>query len=132
MECFVAYTRLTPIDLLAQTLNAWDKSKIIPAAIQCKPVTFEFDRRVAAEGLATGDYILADVGCLPKRSKPINAAVKMLYQANGSPVGMVVAEGFRVCRKGVIDKWPMKESADYGPEHRLAYERKGYKVVDAV
>ena len=131
MECFVAYTKFTPVEDLAQTLNAWDRPKIIPAAIECKPVSFEFDRRVVAEGLATGDYILADVGCTPKRSKPINIAVKMLYQANGSPVGMVVAQGFRVCRKGVIDKWPMKESADYNNEHRLAYELKGYKVVDA-
>lgn len=131
MDVFVAYTRFTPIPVLSATLEAWDKPKLKPAAIECNPVRFEFDRRIAAEGLAEGDYILADVGSHPKRTKAITTAVKMLYQANGSPVGMVVATHFRVCRKGIIDKWPQKESATYDAEHRLAYELKGYKVVDA-
>lgn len=131
MDCFIGYTKFTDVRLLGATLEAWGKIKgIEPAAIQCEYIKYEFHRRVAAEGLSTSDYIIVDVGCVPKNSKELARAIRCLYEKNGSPVGMVSSLGVKICRKGVVDKWPAKTTPTYELEHRQAYEMKGYKVVE--
>ncbi len=131
MDIFVGYTKFMDIKILGATLDSWEKIEgCTPAAIECQADKYEFFRRRAAEGLAQGDYILADIGCIPKSQRAIQEAVQMLYLENGSTVGMVGVHGVRVCRKGVVDKWPARQTNDYDFEHKQAYEMKGYKVVE--
>ena len=50
---------------LRDTLIAWDKPQYEPVAIEVKAVKRDILRRVAAEGLSRGDYIIADLGSEP-------------------------------------------------------------------
>lgn len=70
-EVFIAYTLKTPISLLRETLEAWDTEEYEPVAIEVKENRMEMLAQIAAEGLAKGDYILADLGTKPGDEKGV-------------------------------------------------------------
>lgn len=129
MDVFIAYTKQTEVQELGETLEAWDKVEgAEPAAVECQPRKFEIQRRVAAENLASGDYILCDVGYIPTYPAFVEYAEKLLKEHPN--VGMFQMKGgVYICRKGVVDKWPEKKSEFYIPEHVWAYQLKGYEVL---
>lgn len=128
MQVFVAYTKQSSIHELAQTLEAWEKIDYAePAAIECPKTRFELYRRISAEHLSTGDYILCDLGYVPTYPDFIIYAERLLREA--TKVGMFnMKGGIFICRKGIVDKWPVKKSDFYIPEHVQAYKLKGYEV----
>lgn len=79
--------------------------------------------------MAQGDYFLIDLGCIPRSKTQVRRAIKFLYPKNGEQIGMIGSTGARLCRKGVIDKWPVRKTDSYDEEHQMAYEMKGYKVL---
>lgn len=69
-EVFVAYTRDTNVRELRDTLEAWDiEGEYEPIAIaighKTNPEKHDLVRIVAAEGIAKGDYIIANLGTRP-------------------------------------------------------------------
>lgn len=133
MEVFVAYTKHDSIELLEKTLEAWDDDDTEPVAIECKQGKFQIHRRVIAENLATGDYVLADIGYGPAIPGFAKVATELLEKH--SKVGMI-GQGTKgnphsvvICRKGIITHWPTPRSETYIPEHVEAYRLKGYKPL---
>jgi hypothetical protein len=140
MEVFVGYTKLTSIDELGATLNAWDIEGFEPVAIQCTAAKYELFRRITAERLSTGDYILSDLGCHPMEDGFAESAQRTLDDNPDVGLVGVLREGANtkvntlpfgvvICRKGVVDKWPDKKSLTYVQEHAKAYELKGYRSM---
>lgn len=129
MDIFIAFTKQSNVHELDETLEAWEKVDLAePAAIECPVSKFEIARRVCAENLASGDYILCDIGYIPTYPSFIHYAERLLKE--NPKVGMFQMKGgVYICRKGVVDKWPVKKSSFYIPEHVLAYRRKGYEVL---
>jgi hypothetical protein len=126
VEVFIGYTLRSDIRELAVTLDAWDKiDDMEPVAIECPRMKFELIRRVTAENMASGDYIVGDLGCIP--TEDVVEAAKSLYEGK---TGMIGKHGVRICRKSVITGWPMKATDSYDAEHVMAYELKGYKVIE--
>jgi hypothetical protein len=122
----LAYTLRSDIRELAITLDAWDKmDDMEPIAIECSRMKYEITRRVAAENMAKGDYILGDLGCIP--TEDVVEAILSLY--NGK-TGMIGKHGVRICRKSIVTGWPMKATDSYDDEHAMAYELRGYKVIE--
>jgi hypothetical protein len=64
-EVFVPYAGNADIHLLGLTMDAWDTRKYEPVAILVKNPGNETICRVAAETVARGDYILAELGTKP-------------------------------------------------------------------
>lgn len=116
---------------LAATLEAWEKvPEAEPVAIQVPRKKYEIIRRVTAENMAKGDYILCDLGCVPTVDDV--AAISKQYFSQDEKVGMILfgkGSGVRVCRKGIVEKWPKKESLNYQKEHEIAYAIEGYTVL---
>lgn len=100
-----------------------------PIAIEVPLKKYEIIRRVTAENMSKGHYILCDLGCLPDSENIVDIAEEALSQSDKigmlrfSPDGAV-----RVCRKGIIEKWPKKETQNYNHEHEMAYLVEGYLV----
>lgn len=130
LEVFVAYTKGSSIAELEATLNGWDLEGLEPVAIECGLKKFEITRRVTAENLSLGDYILAELGCTPVEEDFAARAEKFL--AENPAVGLVElpsgADVF-VCRKKVVDKWPTPRTESYLKEHREAYQLKGFEAT---
>lgn len=136
MQAFICFHLHHPFDWLAQTLDEWDKIPgIVPEAMQCPFDNFEVSRRVAVEGVATGDYILVDIGALPVERH----TVSLLRGAMKKKVGMVTASredgsnhnvGVRLCRKGVVKRWPSPElGKPYDQQHSEAYKLEGFDTI---
>jgi len=68
-EVFIAFTKNSNILELENTLTAWDTKDYEPVGIQVQAHAFDKLRLVAAEGMARGDYILADLGSSPNSPK---------------------------------------------------------------
>lgn len=130
LEVFVAYTKGSKIEELEATLNSWELDGLEPVAIECGLKKFEITRRVTAENLSRGDYILAGLGVAPVEEDFGKRAEKFL--AEHPTVGLVeLPSGMDVfvCRKKVVDKWPMPRTESYMKEHREAYELKGFAAT---
>lgn len=130
MQVFIAYTEKSLIGDLTRTLYAWDRvQKSEPVAIQVPEKKYELIRRVTAENMSEGDYILADIGCVPN-SELVVKEISAILEGD-EKVGMIQfsPEGaVRACRKGIIEKWPQNKSGLYQQEHEQAYLTEGYKV----
>lgn len=130
MEIFIAYTKDSLLSDLSNTLEAWDKvPDAEPIAIEVPDRKYEIIRRVTAENMASGDYILCDLGCVPNEEQVIETAQQILAQ--DEKIGMIrlsPESGVRVCRKGVVEKWPKKNTPNYQHEHEMAFLLEGYLV----
>jgi len=129
LEVFIAYTKGSNIEELEATLNSWDLDGLEPVAIECGLKKFQIIRRVTAENLSHGNYVLTDLGTAPVEEDFGQRAEKCL--ADYPTVGMVeLASGVDVfvCRKGIVDKWPTPRTESYMKEHREAYLLKGYET----
>lgn len=79
--------------------------------------------------MAAGNYILCDIGCVPNKDDSVLIAEQAL-EAN-EKIGMIrflPDSEIRVCRKGIVEKWPMNKSGSYQIEHEQAYIMEGYQV----
>lgn len=110
-------------------MNGWDLPGLEPVAIQVKAgPKFELHRRVTAESVSRGTYILAEIGSIPIEEE----FAKIATEALAEDVGIVLPGGFRsaiICRKGVITHWPTPRTSSYVAEHNEAYSRLGYKTI---
>lgn len=137
IEVFVAYTGETDVKELERTLEAWKLPALEPVAIELKSKKFELHRRVTAENMSRGDYILCDLGYGPREEDFGARAGKALLEypeAGMIASGRSSAPGWDfhrvvICRKGVISHWPTPTSKDYRREHREAYTFKGYRII---
>ena len=64
-EVFIAFTKTSNIRQLERTMDAWDTEEYEPVGIQVQAAQFDKLRAVAAEGMAKGDYLIADLGSKP-------------------------------------------------------------------
>jgi hypothetical protein len=130
IEVFVGFTKESPFKELEQTLEAWDLPGLEPVAILVKPEKFELHRRVTAEKISLGDYIVATLGYGPDEEEFGDIAERELRR--NPNVGMILPDGLLtavVCRKGIVTHWPTPRSVSYNEEHIQAYERVGFKVI---
>jgi len=129
VEIFIAYTKDSLIKDLTNTLEAWDKiPNAEPIAIEVPAKKYEIIRRVTAENMAKGNYILCDLGCVPNQEDVVERAEKMLQDEK---IGMLKCKpggGIRICRKGIVEKWPTYVGGSYDDEHGSAYRLEGYLV----
>lgn len=133
MEVFIGYTKDDNFELLERTLEAWDEGDTEPVAIECNAKKFEIHRRVVAENMSTGDYVLCDIGYGPALPKFGKVAAELLEK---HPKAGLISQGTKgqphsvvICRKGIVEKWPTPQSKTYIPEHAEAYRLKGYKPL---
>ena len=70
-EVFIAYTQSTSISLLKQTLENWDTDDFEPVAVMVRGKKQDLVRRVAAEGIALSDYLIAELGSKPGDEKGV-------------------------------------------------------------
>jgi len=70
MEVFIGYTDSIPVAKLRDTLLVWEAAGFEPVAIRVKDLTSNMVR-IAAEGLAHDDYIVAGIGSKPGVSKNV-------------------------------------------------------------
>jgi len=129
MEIFIAYTKLSSIDDLGQTIESWDAIEAAePAAIEVPVSKYELFRRVSAENISTGDYILSDIGHVPSNPDIVSICEKLLIE--NKTVGLFTFDdSVHLCRKGIIEKWPEKQSTYYLSEHKQAYRLSGYGAI---
>jgi hypothetical protein len=130
MEIFIAFSDGSDINELEQTMVAWDRHQEAEVVgLKCPAGKYQTYRRVSAEMMARGDYILADLGCIPVENDFIETAEQ--YLQKHKKVGMLRADpghGVDICRKGIVQKWPIKTTQTYSDEHKQAYEIAGYHV----
>lgn len=128
MEVFIAYTNDSLISDLTRTLEAWDKIEMVePIAIEVPVKKYELIRRVTAESMASGDYILCDLGCVPN-SQLTTKEIKEIFKKQ-EKVGMIRFSpngAVRACRKGIVERWPSYRGGSYESEHERAYSMEGY------
>lgn len=67
-EVFIAFTDATSMSLLKATLEAWDIEDYEPIAIHVTEAKHDLLRQVASEGLAKGDYIIAELASKPGKA----------------------------------------------------------------
>lgn len=142
IEVFVSYTPGTDIGRLGQTLDAWDLEGLEPNAIQCGLKKFEIHRRVSAENVSRGTYVITRVGCGPVEDN--FAALVEEFFAKDSNLGMIVpaceekdwtSGSVAICRKGVVKQWvhPLSNMAAdvlWSNAHRTSVRNAGFKVID--
>lgn len=135
MEVFIPYDGTDEaIPFLDMALKGWEKVRFAePKVIMVKPgPKFDMQFRVAADGIAKGDYyVLADVDAVPDETYVISAINKHLRARPQLGMALIrpvfdVGGRVRVVRKGVVEKWPPKESQQYDQEHAQAIVSKGY------
>ncbi len=128
IEVFVAFTKTTDLKELEKTLEAWNLSGMEPVAIQVKANKFELHRRVTAENLATGNYVLADLGYGPLEEDFVKLAEVELR--NYPDVGLIgVSLDAMICRKGIVTHWPTPRTQTYRKEHVEAYQHAGFEYL---
>jgi hypothetical protein len=113
-------------------MEAWDAldgAEVVGLKVD-KASKYQLIRRISAENMAKGNYILADFGCVPSDDSFITKAER--YLKKYPKLGMIVSRGggVAVCRKGVVDKWLPNETGTYVTEHENAYKLKGYVVAN--
>ena len=95
-------------------------------AIKCPAKNWDFVRRVTAENLAAGDYVLCDLGYGPADDRFIKNARRLLDE--NPKMGIVDAQHAIVIRKGVVDKWVSSDGKSYSLQHAASMGFKGYTV----
>ena len=135
MEVFVPWDGgENSIEFLEQCLNGWGKVRFAePMVIGIKPdEKADVKFRVAADGLAKGDYyILSDIDARPEETYVISAIHKRLALSPRVGLALVrpvfdVGGRVRIVRKGAVEKWPHKVSGQYDQEHAEAVVGAGY------
>jgi len=137
IEVMLAFHSEHQATMLLDTAERWRKTKnAYPTIIQVPEEGFELKRRVLAENLAKTDtYILCDILCVPAMPNFIETIEKR-FLAEGMAGLTLVGEtekplyptGIRVCRKGVVEKWPQMVTETYDKEHAEAVRRAGKRV----
>lgn len=136
MEVFLFVAAEEELSLLEHTMNAWESiDYAFPVNVVQLPLHhFEVKRRVLADQMAENShYVLADLGCIPEDGRSL-LGIMAKIQASDGLIGFSgdtadkIPSGIRVCRKGVIAKWPEQQSPDYNAEHAAAIRQAGYKV----
>lgn len=143
IEVFVSFNRHTKIKELENTLIAWDQTGLEPVAIQVQsqPSKAELHRRVTAENVSKGDYILSIVGYGPVEEDFGSVAEKLL--AEELDVGLIeptcavqtYTDGnVVVCRKGVVTHWIKPNGSQesdiiHASAHARSVDLAGYRVV---
>lgn len=133
MEVFIFMSSADEMQLVEQTLIAWEPIEYaFPInVVQVKEHRFEIERRVLADHMAhDSHYVIADIGCVPSEPR----ALLGIMGGIKSKAGMVgfgdeVPSGIRLCRKGVIKRWPAQETDTYDLEHYQAVISAGYEVT---
>lgn len=142
LEVFIAFTREHNLDDLEKTLEAWEKPGLEPVAIEVKPNKFELHRRVTAENLAAGNYVVAGVGTGPVEENFGELAEQAL--TDNPKVGLIkpacavsewVSGRVSICRKGIITHWIQPQGSQeadvlWASAHEKAYRHVGYEVLD--
>lgn len=130
MEVFVAYTLSDRIEVLDKTLEAWDIDGLEPVVLEMKVNKFELQRRVTAENLSRGNYVLAVLGFGPtEQDFGELAEAELRNNPNAGLIALAPAMEVAICRKGVISHWPTPKTETYMAEHVEAYRFKGYKYI---
>lgn len=128
IEVFVAFTKGVDPARLERTLEAWNIPGLEPVAIQCGLKKFELHRRVTAENISHGPYILAAMDYGPVEEDFWAWADQELL--DHPLVGLFLIEDIHtlgkpvrchnpeivMCRKGVITHWPQPQTDSYGLE----------------
>jgi hypothetical protein len=74
-EVFIGYNKMTPVIRLKNTLEAWDTEEYEPVAIAIPAKRPDYVK-YAAEGLAKGDYLIAELGTKPGDTKGVTECHK--------------------------------------------------------
>jgi len=144
IEVFLTFHDEGQAQLLLDTANRWMKCKdAYPSIIEVPEGGFEIKRRVLADKLAKNNvYIIADILCVPAQPAFISA-IKELFKSDIGMAGLgrigIPSASFpnvatpypvdiRICRKGVISKWPVSSTTTYDFEHAEAIKKAGKKV----
>ena len=135
MEVFLFVSSEDEMQLLEHSMLAWERIEYaFPVnVVQLPQYQFEIKRRVLADQMAENSYyVLADIGAIPEDGRSLLGVVGKIKASDGL-IGFTCGEsmipsGVRVCRKGVIQKWPAQQSADYNREHADAVRMAGYQV----
>lgn len=138
IECFITFFDDMQAQLVLDTANRWLKCKDAhPTIIQVPEDGYEVKRRAWADNLAKTDiYLLIDLCCvpaMPQLIQTIESRFKKLGMAgltlrDGNPDNNSYPSGVRVCRKGVIEKWPAQVTENYDQEHAEAIRQAGKRV----
>lgn len=142
IEVFIAFDRHDSIASLEHTLTAWELPGLSPGAIHMQRKSgqrrkYELLRRVSAENIARGHYILAELGFGPVERNFGELAEKELSERQDVGlfgawrVGQTAHEipnSVVICRKGVVTHWPPPVTHTYIQEHLQAYQFVGYKT----
>lgn len=138
MEVFITFKDEDEAIPLHDSVKRWAKcTGASPAIIQVPKEMYEIRRRVLADNLAREDYyILADLLCVPGEKsliKQIKIKIKENPDINMFGLtpknGMVSINdyafpcGVRVCKKGVVEKWPQQVTDNYNKEHAHAAKK---------
>lgn len=142
MEVFLFVSSEDEMKLLEMTMLAWEQiDYAFPVnVVQLPAYRFELKRRVLADEMAKDShYVLADLGCVPEESRALLGIVGKMKSSDGL-IGFwrsgtdfdsdkaVAPAGIRVCRKGIVQKWPAQNSPRYDEEHAAAVKAVGYQV----
>ena len=137
MEVFLFMSMDDEAPLMEHTLYAWESiDYAFPVSlVKVRQHKFEVERRVLADKMANDThYVLADIGCVPEDGRALLGIMGRIKPTEGM-VGFSSADvngipaGIRVCRKGVVQKWPSQISDDYNLEHMHAVKSAGYEVT---
>lgn len=135
LEVFLAYNKeIADIKELEATLEAWSQPGLEPVVIEAKGKKFELHRRVVAENISVGNYVLASLGSAPLEKDFGSLATKVL--ADNPTVGLIhvslageMPSGrVMVCRRGVITHW-VTPTGDYIKAHEESYRHAGHGVM---
>lgn len=143
IEVFVSFDRNTKIAELERTLVEWDLPGMEPVAVQVSSQASksELHRRVSAENLAKGDYVLTRVFYGPVEQDFGSVAEKIL--ADDPEVGLIeptsTAQTYYegnvvVCRKGAVTHWIKPTGSQesdilHSNAHRNSIAMAGYRVI---
>lgn len=138
LEVFICFHSEDQAVNVLDTAERWRKTKgAYPTVIQVPKDGFELKRRVLADKLSKSDvYIVCDILCVPAMPKFIETIEKRLDETIGM-VGVLDRDatefepypsGIRICRKGVVEKWPTQTTDKYNQEHSAAVKQAGKKV----
>lgn len=137
IEVFLSFFDEDQAQILLDTAERWRRTKdAYPTIIQVPENNFEIKRRVLADKLAKTDpYIIADILCVPAQPYFISN-ISERFKKEGM-VGLKLLgcdddpkypTGIRVCKKGVIEKWPTQVTEKYDQEHAEAIRNSGFVV----
>ena len=137
IEVFLCFHSEDKAIQLLDTAERWRKTKgAYPTIIQVPEEGFEIKRRMLADKLSKDDiYIIADILCVPAMPKFIQTVKQRFinlgmaginYRGFNEP--LKYPTGIRVCKKGLVEKWPQQITKTYDKEHAEAIRSTGSRV----